>query len=353
MDSFENIWQKHLYIEYRLGKTKNGDSIMINENAWKNRLWEEHGIMPNMDSYIDCIVRYVQNFFQKNSFGQYNFVETKGIFNFPTFFDAYEIHFNINYDESVKSTRYGGSYVSGTSGWIKNKYKIVIKLSVESSNINDILYCVKKTSAHELTHAYDDFSRQRVIQNKYGRKQSGDSLFMNGRKKGTYNVDKFENDENEYISALSDILYRTNDAEINAAIAEFREEIKPLLIGTYSSKDAMNAIKKTRTYAYLETTLNNLEAFIFVGENPEYFKDLQDKLLNMLNNIRTHEDWEKLFLNIKKDDYFTNYNQLIKYIKKRVYRYQRKIISQTSKIAYDLFCKVGDKGTDYGIINQL
>lgn len=354
--NIDDIWKKHLYIEYRLGKIKNGDSILINESAWENKLWEEHGIMPNMDSYADTVCNYVENYLNTNSYGQHSFIANANIFDFPTFFDECAISFKINYDKNITNTKYGGGYTSGMSGWKgdtngQEYYYIQISVYVESGDINDILYCVRHTIVHEMTHAYDDYGRGRTRKVGDEYKTSGDSLFISSTKRGQYKAQELIDNPDTYISAMGGMIYHTSNTEINASIAAFKTELLQRMIGTNNSESAMDAIKETKLYSIMNRTNENLHALLVIKNNTKIFGEIQKIMLDAFNEMRHHDGWAQL-IGITKSLKFSNFDQLYKYLQKRVWRYNKRIITQTSKIAYDVYCQVGDRGTDNKILNR-
>lgn len=352
----EKEFLKHLYIEFRYGNYPNGDKQLF-ESSWKNKLWEEHGVMNNMDSYIDSILNAI-NTQIKNWSGteEQSFVVsiTRQDFPFETFFDEIELNVYITLVPNSNNCRYGGSYLSGKSGWVKNKYVVLIPKISASGGLQPILSRLRVTIAHELTHAYEDYCRRRLTRQKDGTfKQSGDDIWTATRKIGGFIATDMANGKYDFLKFSKDIgdfIYFTNKSEINAYVAQTKEELIPLMRTVNNSQDAFNAIKNTSVYADIEKSKEILNALIEIDTtDTNIYDEIKNSVILAFNKTREKDIVEKM-RGFGKVTTANNFHQVVKILAKKFNKLESQYIKQVSKMAFDLYKKYGDPGTDNGLI---
>lgn len=343
--SLDKDFLKHCYIEFRYSKIPNPENtFFLNESRHKDRLWEEHGVMSQMDIYTNEVSQYIAKQLQGKENGVYKFIMTENDFTFPTFFDQIELTISITLNDTTPP-KFSGGYTSGMSGWYSEGYRVKMSLDIEGT-FDGIVDRIKVPFCHELTHAYDDYSRRRQRRRANGKyKQSGDSLFVNGNKTGQYIASEID-DEKGYQALIGNLLYYFNDTETNAYIAETREELPPLLVGKHGAKDVMEAIKQTRIYKRMLDIEEDFKIFDSIATG-EAYEPMREKLLQTFNRTRMKKPYLRL-MGITKDTPVDTYEKMLKILHNKFYRFKKRIITQVPKIAYDIYTQVGDPGTDLG-----
>lgn len=164
---------------------------------------------------------------------------------------------------------------------------------------------------HELTHAYNIW--QWMMKNKK------DFDFYNFNEKSRYTKFKETIFDVNNERALKAIHYRLSRLEMNAYIAQLRQELQMNSYQIRDSKSAMKAIKSTRSYIanyeYLERNIYMLNSITD--------KNLQQNIIFYTNYIAGKK--------------FTNYNQVLKYYNERWFYYKKEYVTKASKIAFDIY----------------
>lgn len=329
---FEDKLAKHCYIEFRLGNTKSIDS-RINEGKLSQKLWEMHGVMNNMDDYIRAVRNFIDKNVPDNTKDTYTLSMTREDFPFETFFDIADI--TINIDTTKNEPDCSGFYQSLRSGW-KNLNEYSIRMGMEfSGSKEDILNICAKTAAHEITHAYDDFSRRRINT----KTKKVDDLYRATTKENDYAFNTKLNKADVYENTISLLLYYLQKWEVNAYIAQARFELMQHMLGASSSEEAYEAIKKTRIYKQvmdMKDTYKLMKSLI-------PYPDMCESLLNAFNKSRTRNPFTNLAFSLH-DTPIKTYAQLLTIFGKKIKRAEKQVMRVLPKMAYDIYCEIGDRG---------
>lgn len=307
---FDKSLKKHIAIESYLGNTWGVNAV----------LKEEHGMIPNLLKYVAVFKNKILKL-KGNYRGKENVITAKfnidDFLKINPFFDLIDLSVTISLNNDADSDKGGGIYRAGKSGFVKTndgrqKYLITIDIfDVKSISGDAAVDYACRIFAHELTHAYDDF--QRHIHKK---KTIADFAQEN-------NLDKI-NLEAMNGKVLANFLYLTNPSEINAMVGELPLSIFNSCVGDYSIKSVFNAIKKTRMYRSYQNLLRWMNQLLFI--NP-----INNEIANTNKNLLLSE-----FNRLTKYNYKT-FNQMTTFLYKRFKKYEKKLLTQGPKIAYDIY----------------
>lgn len=327
---FEDKIAKHCYIEFRLGNIKNIDS-RINEGRLSQKLWEMHGLMNNMDDYIRAVRNFIDKNIPDNTKDVYVLSMTREDFPFETFFDIANITINIDTTDDVCD--FSGSYQSGKSGWV-SKDTYVIKTTFDfSGRKEDVLTVCDKTVAHELTHAYDDFSRRRLSHKKT------DDLLKASIKSSDFAYNTKLDNKDVYEHTVSLLTYYLQKWEINAYIAQARFELMQYMVGASSSEEAMEAIKKTRVYKNIKDMKDTYKLLLSLENIPE----MKERITNAFNKTRTRSHITNTLYQLHNTP-IVSYNQIMKILGNKIRKSEKQVMRVLPKMAYDIYCEIGDRG---------
>lgn len=301
--------ERHLYIEFSLGKVPNLDGGLLTEEKYRRELNENHGVIPNLTEYLTDFEAAIKNGKKRLSMDDFSAVG-------DCFFDS------IIVDIGGNDSQLNGGYFQTKSGFYKKNdgsygYHVTISLA-NDGNIEKL----KIVFAHELTHAYDDFCR------KTGRKNGKPSLTLLDldKKIGTKRAILISlANGGEPVKALGLMLYYLNDAEKNAYIGQTYAELINNIEKISDSSTAFQELKKTEAwdiYVWLRKNIKYLQNL--VKDNSEEAKGKKHILLWAYEFITT----------IKEKDF----SRLVKYLIKKYKVWEHHFLNQASKMVYDAYC---------------
>lgn len=301
--------ERHLYVEFSLGKVQNGDSVMLIEEGLRNELNESHGVIPNLAAYLTVFESAFNNGKRKLSMDDFSAVEN-------CFFDSIKV--NIGGNDSPLN---GGYSQTGSGFYKKNDGSYGYHVGISLAN-NGNIEKLKTVFAHELTHAYDDFCR------KTGRKNGKPSLALLDldNKIGIKRAILVGlADGGEPTKALGLMLYYLNDAEKNAYIGQTYAELISNVEKIGDSSTAFQELKKTEAwdiYTWLRKNIKYLQ--VLAKDNSDEAKGKKAILLWAYEFITT----------IKEKDF----SCLVKYLTKKYKAWEHHFLNQASKMVYDAYC---------------
>lgn len=342
MDILEEYFNKHVYIEMCMSP--------VNQLTESLRyLWEAHGVMNNMEDYCAAVTDKIREWLDNRAESETktSIQMTADDFNFETFFDACEITLNLEYNTTKHSS--SGGYQSGKSGWFDNNmYKIYMRINTVG-NEQELINQARVSTAHELTHAYDDYSRRAIGKDKKG----VPDMWTVSMRSGQFVADDDSNRGNDdtLFSEVSEMIYFFAKNETNAYIGQARSEIRNYFQQNppRATYDITKAIASTRAYRELQDKNNKMDILHKFATYPdEIGKNAKDKVLYTFNRTRMHNSIVRSLANVEKDTPVTTYNQVLKIMDKKFHRFEKQIKTQLPKIAYDVYMEFMDPGTDKG-----
>lgn len=301
MNYIDKTLLEHISIEYRYGPVLNDEQMIT----------ESHGMVPGVENYVYGIIR----FFREKILP---FIKDGGTYSerirFPGVLGDFKKFFNTCDIGIIASIRDGGaswesSYDQRASSFSDGYGHVKINLSCGASTQEQLENLIATNFAHEITHAYEDFMR-----NKNGAPSikdiTSDDKYMS--KLMTW---KFGSSQNAKI--LGKMLYWLDGLELKAIVGQIASEIngKPVR----SAKDALDAVKATNAYSI----------FVKLWQNTEYIMSCDDtmtrnELLSAYRIIKgKNVSWEKFVSDISE----------------RWNIWKHKFLQNAGKIAYDYFCK--------------
>lgn len=300
-------FSKDFYINffYALG---NNDykAKLLGEN--KNLVLEQYGLIPHLDDYCNILYNYVKNEIVKKNF---KITLIENIFkDIPNVFFR-QPSFVIDYTPSNEHHYYGKySPMLNEFNFNKSTKKFnLLQINMKfSCNEYELYSLLKKTFAHELTHAYEDWQRccheaSGIMTKEYER------------------LDLHH--PNPFFKTTIDILYHLTDFESRAYIATFYAELE-------------DKVNKTEN-------LTKKKIFQLVKDSPIYSHYM--KIFNAYMKLKSPnapEEMKQIFF----DSYsqvlnknFQNYEAVISDLGRRINESWYQFRNNASKIAYDLYIK--------------
>ena len=285
----------------------------------KKMLLESHGSIPGIDDYVNAFEKRVENEIKEMS--NFNsdriiFTVTKEDFLFDTFFDAFDCQVNIRVDNS-ESKDVNGGYVNKYSGFYGGKY--FVKMYVNYTGpIVDAQWKCGKFFSHEITHAYEDYSRE---------VKGGESFEDYKKRTGYSNIAQqlVYGDGNDIKTVISNVLYYISDTEIHASIGEMRREIQQGVRFVHNNNEAMELLNRTSAWENYEYT-EDAYTTLYTMSNRKEYDDFRKKVVTSFNDLTGY--------NAK------TYNQVVKYIGKQVRKFGEKIFDNGVKMLCDEMSKI-------------
>ena len=307
---FHKSLKKHIAIESYFGNTWGMNAV----------LKEEHGMIPNLLKYVAVFKNKIAKTIESCR-GKENVITIKfnidDFLKIKPFFDLIDLSTTIFLNNDADRDIGHGIYRAGKSGFVKTndgrqKYLITIDIcDVKSISDDAAVDYACRIFAHELTHAYDDF--QRHIHKK---KTIADFAQEN-------NLDKI-NLEAMNGKVLANFLYLTNPSEINAMVGELPLSIFNSCVGDYSSKPVFDALKKTRMYRSYQNLLRWMNQLLVINPmNNEIANTNKNLLLSEFNRLTNYN--------------YKTFNEMTIFLYKRFKKYEKKLLTQGPKIAYDIY----------------
>ena len=292
---------------------------------------ESYGLIPNLTDYVGFIIKRFYQMYNQKQF-QVKIDEKK-----MTMY--YELIININGDEIVNDAFFkeivvvfklydvNKNELLKSNGEYNSNNKVIngkieeLRVNVETNGrVIGLEWQISKSLSHELTHAYEDWSRKcKNIENlrNLSKKNNNDMQFANLKS----NV--------KLVKIISSMLLFLNEQEISAQISELYHELKNKSDEINDSVSLTNIIKKTKIYNLFDVNGFYINEFKRIDDN-----EMRENILYYFN---------KLMGNNK---HFDNYNQLIYYIWKLYLKREKKFIENAYKIGYQVY-KEKDNGGIY------
>ena len=296
--------EKTIFLEFFYGKKIVGEHFLT-EN--RKLIFEKHGILPNIDEYIDIFIDYINTLTFRD--------ETQTIYltdniweDIPNCFFK-NVNIKIEYKETDE-TNIKGSFI-GVVGDLEDNQLPLLKgkfiLNCDSYSIDKN---VSTIFAHELTHAYEEFKR----------KENGAESMFDYAKRIKYpdNVDRHSS-LNMIKRVISNLVYYTTKFEIRAYIASIYGTLRQNATDISSAHDAFEIIKNTVAY-------NN---YVIIGKNIDYLWEVLDS-----STVKTIQHAWYNATGEKKDPFL-----ILTEIERRYNKQWKKFKRTCAKIAYDVYEK--------------
>lgn len=300
MDTLDKILLENLGIDFRYGEYY----------GMKHMLFEVHGYVPNIDTYIDCISDAIYPHIHdmvENGYANFTFDESAFDRMEDKFFDTALFDVTLALGKNIYNEC---SYDEVSSGIADGKRFIRVAMNVSDENLMDLMASVNKGVSHELLHAYQDMSTL---------EKSGRRITDTFDKK-RYNriVRMYRGQGDGHIHELLWMLYNTEPIEANALTAEIRAELQSNRDFIDGSRRAEEAIRNTETYGRLKDCWDTIEKLRGVTDT-----HVQDSITDVYNSL--------FGTNMK------SYGKVVKRLTARVERFSNHVMERASKTAYDVF----------------
>lgn len=303
MNNIDNIIYRHLYCDYRFGMVP---------NATQTSLYESHGLIPEIDSYVLCFREFVET--KMLPFIEDGGTITKVINSMEAFssvdkpfFSSCSITVTATINDDKYSYRSGYHQDESHYNGLQNYVEIEVSASAQYPEL--LLSLLSTNFAHELTHAYDDY-----------KSQTGGSAPLKDVVKDTNYQDRliaWRLGSNQNQRIMGKMLYRLSRMELNAIVGQIYAEIQGKPVKT--PQEALEAIKGTGAYGI----------YTFLKKNIDYINsDLDD-----LTKLDIAESYH----------FVTNEKLPFNAVKKKInsiwYQWSSKFLNNIGKIAYGYYSK--------------
>lgn len=303
-----DIFKQHILFEF-LHNSPNKVSL----------LYEGRSVVPGIDTILERIMMLLDNqiyyvtsnnvTIQNKCVERYNDINALRLNNL--FFDS--INFTVVLINSEESHINGGFAIGGEFVYTGDDTKIPLDIdfTISAPNESEFRRLLYLGFGHEITHAYNIW--QWMIKNKRN------FNFNDFNKKSRYLSFKshFWDAKNEECIKL--VMYRMSRTEVNAHIAQLRQELLLKKNEINDTESAMKTIYSTTSYRIWYKFLNKFVHDIQCLTD----KSTQDNLIHILNFVGGKN--------------FTTYNQFLKYFKERWFYLQKEYMTKASKIVYDIY----------------
>ena len=288
--------------------------ILLEFQIHNKMLDEKHGRIPQIQQYIydlfENAIFPMEQMMKSNNDTIRAEVFHKDIFpNCDCFFTHCNIDITLSLDNK---SSFRGGYYPKKSFYSDTTSFVTMKITVGGKDFNDINNSLRFVFAHELTHAYDDYCKTMH----YGTISS--KIDIDARKNNYYNTVNLHGfSQNQ--DAMCDILNRLSPLELKAYIGQFEAEIKPNVDKIKDAVSAWELAKETIAWNKLDYLERSIKILNSITD-----KDYQNHLLTYYNNVYPLKP-------------LSTYNQLLKTLNGRFYKFKRIFINRISKILYDLY----------------
>lgn len=259
---------KDIFLEFSLNENNEFERIKLLET--KGKLLEERCLIPNFKEYIDIFWKYLIGGFERNML---YFTTQVNIFKNLTnvFFENLILHIEYHPFDEYYSAYYSPEYAKYNAETDKIKLLYIsIKIGCKKDEIKSNF---TRAFAHELTHAYEDFQRQ---------KNNRESFTEINKKSNHINLKPFS--ENQIESFVSNICYNLNKYEENAYLAGLYGELIGMKTWGDDSKTAYEHLRKTDKYQTLLYLKKNIEYLKINGFQNKELEDIFIKTYNRIND---------------------------------------------------------------------
>ena len=288
----------------------------IYHNPNKVCINEERSAVPGIDvileKFLDMIEPQIREAIRNKSktFVWYNDINALGLNNI--FLKSLDMQVDLDYGDEDYS---GGFDPQGVLKYYGPETKIDFRcvLNIKAKYDGDFRRNIFLVLGHEITHAYNIW--QWMLKNKR------DFNFTEFDLKTRYTHFKSYAWDEDNTIVLKKMHYRLSRIEMNAYIAQLKQELQLLAVMINDSKSAFNAIQRTRSYQ---------QNFLWIEKNIA--------VLNSMDDLET-QSYIISDTNRIADKNFTNYNQVLKYYNERWFYYKKEYLTKASKIAYDIYAE--------------
>ena len=305
-----NNLQKHIHISHLFRDT--GEYFLT----------EEHGYVPNLDTYIECFKKALP---EKFTSGQVFWIDDTVFSSIrDRFFRNIQIQVGVTF--VADATGYPrGQYIADKTYFsekTKQLWNPIITILYVTDFGTDVVNKLAEAFAHELTHCYEDYQRALKGKNSLG-KEYGNYEKSTKYGEGAKFSEKF----------LKDLLYFLNKSEQHAYLGELKTALqKGTADQLKTSEGIINLIKDTlfwNNYCVAERAIKRLRADDFSHEATR---------INMVKHFR------KIYPETK----VKNFHELSKDLIAKWDRWNRKFKNTVGKIAYDVYSeKIGEDKNIY------
>ena len=292
MIHFEKTLPAHLFIEMCYRKT-NKQGIIYEQklNSKKFKLLSEaYGVFDGCyELAIDIYHRTIEEAMRQNYDFEY-------IPDDCDFIDKIIVYIQ---DDEVSG------YLSQESKIINGKFNpLSIYIGISVINEQDVITSIM----HELTHAYEDYNRQ---------KKGAKSIDQKSKDIGYYkNTVDMGLSENYYVKSISKVIFYLTSFERNAMFAQFEGELRSCGRTFKNIKEVLNFIRQTDLYKRMLDVYDMAEKLCSISDDDSR---AQFKILTIVENLSNYK--------------FNTYNQFAKWLSNQTYKHQRKLNEIISKTA--------------------
>ena len=289
MIHFEDTFPAHLFIEMCYGR-KNKWGLIYEQKLNRKKfklLCETYGVFDGCYKLAEEILFYIKD-------------------KIPTAInnDFYIFIKNSNFIDKIRLITYNGdcaSYEYEESKIVNGKFSpLTITIGVVDNEKN-----ILSSIMHELTHAYEDYKR--YMNNAISLTKKAKNVNYAETVKGVSSYDELK-------SMLSYLLYFLNEIERNAFITEMDGLLSLCNQKFHNIQEVLNFIRETKPYSDYQQVFELGEMICNVTD-----KLAQYYILTRLKEISNHK--------------FTTYNQFVKWLSNKIYKFQRKFNEIIPKMA--------------------
>ena len=288
-EKFVDTFATHLFIEMVYGRPNGGliKEQFIRESRDYKMLCESYGLFNGCTQIAKALTDKVLIALKNNE---------------PSFRVVLKNQWFISVIRIVFDERVQASYNQGLSV-INGKFDpLVININPNMTNFYDIRVALM----HELMHGYEDWCR---------RANNAESVLDNQKKIGYFkNINYRNEDLTDIEKIVNKFLYRMNDTERNAYIGQIKGELDTCNLTFNSVSDVLDFLKNLPAYKRYEYVFQMGEWLCNVTD-----VTVQQKILDATKKMSNYG--------------FRNYANFAKWVRDKLYNYQRKFNTMFSRMA--------------------
>ena len=292
MIHFKKTLPAHLFIEMCYRK-KNKQELIYEQKLNRKKfklLSESYGVFDGCyELAVDIYHRTIEEAMRQN----YDFVYE------PSNCDFIEKIIIYVQDDEVSG------YLSQESKIINGKFNpLSIYVGISVINEQDVISSIM----HELTHAYEDYNRQKKGAKSIDQKSNDIGYYKNTVDMGL--------SENYYVKSVSKVIFYFTNFERNAMFSQFESELRSCGRTFKNIKEVLNFIKQTDLYKRMLGVYNMAQKLCSISDDNSR---AQFKILTIVDSLSNYK--------------FNTYNQFVKWLSNQMYKHQRKLNEIISKTA--------------------
>lgn len=296
---------------------------IVFEFGGSGELFESHGYYDKITDITDSIANAILNDLirtKDDPFILHKTYNDMSIFNgIDPFFDNFIVNVDIEYSTNFKQNVVTASYDS-----INSKIYVCdeiisfcprIKINGRGYSKMDIINIIIYKLGHEFTHAYNDY----MVYIKSGYKKRLTDLYDMSSINRSMIIPK---DLIEY--AIGSTLYMSSQAELNAFIAQLKNELEQYNGPFNTSSDFTKAIMSTNAYKNIKNVTDFCNSIEDEVNKPGELSDkIKDMFVSTLNKVSGKS--------------FKNFIPAFKWFKYKVYEINSKFNKKSPKIIHDVY----------------